>query len=174
MKNIKYLSVLLVLGLLFVSCEKQPQESEWEKYYGYTNAEIAGSYSFSNVADAFDGLTEGAYCHICPDAKIDIVGWLGSNIVQFNVNCPSNEFNRTFEGRPRLTDDDFLINMKYPSSHPHPDYELTAYVYKNKRGNIRLHGFARHITYETHVDTNNNTVYQVTAKVNYYFDVIKN
>ena len=68
MKNIKYLSVLLILSFFFVSCEKQPQENEWKKYYGYTNEEIVGSYSFSDVNDAFEGLTENSYCHICEDA----------------------------------------------------------------------------------------------------------
>ena len=173
MKNIKYLSVLLVLGLLFVSCEKQSQEKDWEKYYGYPNEEIIGSYSFSNVKDAFDGLTESAYCHVCEDARINVTASSESTI-EFKVNCPNDEFNRTFEGRPCLTDDDFLINMTVPAGSAHPDYELTAYVYKNDQGDIRLHGFARHIKYETHIDPDGTTVYNVKSKTNYYFDVIKN
>ena len=173
MKNIKYLSVLVMLGLLFVSCEKQSQEKEWDKYYGYTNEEIVGSYAFSNVKDAFDGLTENAYCHICEDARINITASSG-NTIEFKVNCPNEEFNRTFEGRPCSTDDDFLINMTAPSGSIHPEYELTVYVYKNDQGDIRLHGFARHITYEIHNDPNGMPVYNIKSKVNYYFDVIKN
>ena len=173
MKNIKYLSVLLMLSFFFVSCEKQPQESEWEKYYGYTNEDIVGSYSFSNVSSAFDDLTEGTYLHICEDAKINITATSGSTI-EFKVNCPSDEFNRTFEGRPCVTDDDFLINMTVPSGNAHPDYELTVYVYKNAQGKIRLHGFARHITYQIVNNPDGSTVYNVKSKVNYYFDVIKN
>lgn len=163
--------VLFMLGLLFVSCEKQ-EEKDWEKYYGYTNEEIVGSYIYSNISDAFEDLTEGTYCHICEDARITITAGSGRNI-QFSVNCPSDNLNKTFEGRPCLTDDDFLINMTSPTS-LHPDYELTVYVYKNDQGDIRLHGFARHITYETHIDPNGNTVYNIKSKVNYYFDVIKN
>ena len=173
MKNITYLSVLFMLGFLFVSCEKQPQESEWEKYYGYTNEEIVGSYAFSNVKDAFDDLTESSYCHICEDARINITASSG-NAIEFNVNCPSDEFNRTFEGRPCFTDDDFLINMTAPSGNAHPDYELTVYVYKNAQGKIRLHGFARQITYQIVNNPDGSTVYNVKSKVNYYFDVIKN
>lgn len=172
-KNIKYLSVLLVLGFLFVSCEKQPQENEWKKYYGYTIEEIVGSYSFSNVADAFDGLTEGTYCHICEDAKVNITATSGSTI-EFKLNCPSDEFNRTFEGRPCFTDDDFLINMTAPSGSPHPDYELTVYVYKNDKNDIRLHGFARHITYQIVNNPDGTTDYNVKTNTNYYFDIIKN
>ena len=173
MKNIKYLSAMLMLGLLFVSCEKQSQEKEWTKYYGYTNEEIIGSYAFSNIKDAFDGLTESAYCHICEDARINIAARSESTI-DFTVNCPSDEFNQTFEGRPCMTDDDFLINMTAPSGSIHPKYELTVYVYKNDQGDIRLHGFARHVTYEIHNDSDGTPVYTIKSKVNYYFDVIKN
>ena len=147
MKNIKYLSVLLMLSFLFVSCEKQPQESEY--------------------------LTESSYCHICEDARINITASSG-NAIECNVNCPSDEFNRTFEGRPCVTDDDFLINMTVPSGNAHPDYELTVYVYKNAQGKIRLHGFARQITYQIVNNPDGLTVYNVKSKVNYYFDVIKN
>jgi hypothetical protein len=171
MKNIKFLSVLLVLGLLFVSCEKQSQEKEWNKYYGYPNEEIVGTYAFSNIKDAFDGLTENAYCHICEDARINITASSGSTI-EFNVNCPSNEFNRTFEGRPCLTDDDCLIQMIAPSGSPHSDYKLMVYVYKNDKGDIRLHGYARLVKYEYNPETEEYDIPKLGT--NYWFDVIKN
>lgn len=171
MKNIKYLSVLLMLSFFFVSCEKQPQESEWEKYYGYTNEEIVGSYSFSNVSDAFESLTEGEYCHICEDAKVNITATSGSTI-EFNVNCPSDEFNRTFEGRPCVTDDDFLINMTTSSLSQHQDYKLMVYVFKNEKGDIRLHGYARIIKYEFNHETEEYDIPK--SNINYWFDVIKN
>ena len=146
MKNIKYLLVLFILSLLFVSCEKQPQK-EWTKLYGYTTEEIAGTYAFSNISDAFESLTENAYCHVCEDAK----------------------------SRPRATDDDYLINLTYPAISSHPTYELTAYVYKNNQGDIRIHGFARHVIYETvyNPSTEQND-YVPKSRINYYFDVIKN
>jgi hypothetical protein len=172
-KNIKYLLVLFILSLLFVSCEKQPQK-EWTKLYGYTAEEIAGTYAFSNISDAFESLTENAYCHVCEDAKIDITAG-SANTIEFHVNCPSDEFNRTFEGRPRATDDDYLINLTYPAISSHPSYELTAYVYKNHQGDIRIHGFARHVIYETvyNPSTEQND-YVPKSNINYWFDVIKN
>ena len=161
MKNTKFLLALLMLGFLFVSCEKQQQE-EWTHYYGYNIEEIAGTYTFSHVDDAFDGLTESVYCHICEDAKISVTAGSGGTI-EFKLNCPSDDFNRTFEGLPRLTDNDFLISMTAPSWSP--IYKLTVYVYKNNEGQIRFHGFARHVH-------NAGTVQEYP--VNYYFDVIKN
>lgn len=174
MKNIKFLPIIFVFGIIFVSCEKQSQESEWNKYYGYTNEEIDGTYAFSKVADAFDGLTESAYCHVCEDAQIDITAGSGGTI-EFKVNCPNDNFNRTFEGRPCVTDNDFLINMTAPSWGANPNYELTVYVYKNEQGDIRLHGFARHIIYELvyNPQTEQND-HVVKSKINYYFDVVKN
>ena len=173
MKNIRYLSFFLLLSVLFVSCEK-PQENEWTKLYGYTNDDIAGTYVFSNVSDAFEGLTEGAYCHICEDAKIDVTAGSGSTI-EFKVNCPSDEFIRTFEGRPCLTDDAFLITMTAPSGSSHPDYELRVYVYKNDQGDIRLHGYARRVMYDIvyNHETEEND-YIPKPNINYWFDVIKN
>ena len=151
MKNIKYLSVLLILGFLFVSCEK-PKEKEWKKYYGYTNSEIIGSYSYSYVDDAFDGLTESLYCHICNDARINITSD-SENTVLFTINSAKAELNASLDGNPALNEDDFLITLT--DSY----YELTAYVYTNASGQIRLHGFVR--KYYPNI-------------VNYYFDVIKN
>ena len=172
MKKINYLSALIIFGLFFVSCEK-PEENEWNKYYGYSNEEIAGTYSFSNISDAFDGLTESAYCHICEDATINITAASGSGI-EFKVNCPNETFSRTFEGKPRVDNDDFLINLTAPSWGTYPDYELTVSVYKNDQGDTRLHGFARRIIYEVVTNPNGITEHRIKSKINYYFDVIKN
>ncbi len=151
MKKNKYLLLLFVLGLLFVSCEKQPQ-NEWNNFYGYTNEEIAGAYSFSNVMDAFDGLTESIYCHICEDAKITISADASSKI-HFDMRSVKAGLNISLEGPTGLNSDDFLINFV------DGEYELLAHVYSKASGQIRLHGFVR-------------TTYP--GLVNYYFDVVKN
>ena len=172
MKSIKLLSLLLLLGLLFVGCKEQQTDGEWNRLFGYNTEDIAGTYSFSNVTDAFEGLTEGKYSHICEDAQITVTQSTG-NTIKFRINCPSDSFNRLFEGRPCVTDDDFLINIKSPASSAHPTYELTAYVFENAQGDIRLHGFARHIKYDIVAASDGTTVYNVKSKTNYYFDVIK-
>ena len=71
-----------------------------------------------------------------------------------------------------MSEDGFLVKMSLPSTSPDPDYELTVYVYKNAKKDIRLHGFARHILYETIVE-NGTTIKRVKSMVNYYFDVKK-
>lgn len=153
MKNIKYLSVLLVLGVFLVSCGKE-QKNEWNKHYGFTNDEIIGSYSFSDVADAFDGLTESLYCIICEDAVITITRE-SDNGIQFSIRSVSGELNADIKGNPVQNDDSFLLTLVDSLN----DNELTAYVYTNASGQIRLHGFVRK--------------YYPSVR-NYYFDVIKN
>ena len=73
-----------------------------------------------------------------------------------------------------MNDDNFLISMSMPATSNYPVYEVTAYVYKNDKGNVRLHGFARHIYYENVVVDFDGTEHKdVKSMVNYYFDVLK-
>ena len=59
--------------------------------------------------------------------------------------------------------------MSSPNTSEYPDYTLTAYVYKNAKGDIRLHGFARRIYYET-VYESGIPVKRVKSMINYYFE----
>ncbi len=172
MKRMRFLPMVLVLGIMLVSCQKDASK-EWEKYYGYSLDDIKGTYKYSNVSNAFDALTENEYCHLCDDAEINISSYLGSETsIEFKVNCPESVFHKSFTGRPVMNDNGFLVLMTIPSGAEYPDYELTVYVYKNIKGEVRLHGFARHIYYEIIVE-NDTTIHQVKSMVNYYFDVIK-
>ena len=72
MKNYKLLALLCMMGALFASC-KEPK-SEWENFYSYTNEDVIGTYSFSNVSTAFDGV-EGVGRYACPVAVVEIA-WL--------------------------------------------------------------------------------------------------
>lgn len=173
MKNIKYLLVLLVMSIFFVSCEKQSQENEWKHLKGYTVDDIAGTYAFSNITDAFDGLTPGTGCHICKDAQITITATSG-NIVEINVNCPNDNFSHSFGGRPRMNDDDYLIKFGATPSNNHPTYGLLAYVYENEQGDIRLSGHAEYIEWKIIINSEGEQEYKFKSKTSYYFDVIKN
>ncbi len=168
MKKNGFLLLMLMAGLLLVSCKKDTLK-EWERFSDFTLDDIRGTYSFSNVDGVFDNLTENEYCHLCTDAQITISPYLGSETsIDFNVKCPSQSFNRSFTGRPAIDEDSSLLNMTVPSTSLHPDFELTAYVYKNAKGDVRLHGLAREVYYN--VDQG---VYSIKYKVNYYFDVLK-
>jgi len=172
MKRMRFLPLLLLLGILLVSCEKDSTK-EWEKYYGYSLDEIKGSYTYSNISGAFDGLTENNFCHLCDDAEVGISSYMDSeSSIEFKINCPKAGLNKSFTGRPVLNENGFLVLMSIPSTAEYPDYELTVYVYRNAKGEIRLHGFARHIYYEIVIE-NDMPVHHVKTVVNYYFDVKK-
>ena len=168
----RFMALLLMGGAMMVACQKDGAK-EWEKYYGYSLDDIKGTYDFSYVSSAFDGLTENDYCHICEDAEITVVSYLDSeSSISFKVNCPSATFIKTFTGRPVMAEEGSLIKMASPTTTAYPDYELTAYVYKNDKGGIRLHGFARHIKYHVYVQEGI-TYHEVKSMTNYYFDVKK-
>ena len=159
MKRMKFLPLVLVLGVMLFSCEKDSTK-EWEYKYGYTIQDIIGQYVFSGVQDAFSGLTESEFIHLCQDATVNITS---GGTLRFDINCPRNSYNRTFTGTLPSDEDRFLIHMAASQSANSDD--VTAYVYTNKQGKIRLHGYARKAAYSPADD--------VYYKVNYYFDVIK-
>ncbi len=174
MKNYRLLALLCLLGLFLASCDEK-KESEWENYYGYTNEDIIGTYSYSNVSDAFDGV-EGVGRYHCEDAEISISRYSTSQ-VEFNINCPSQGFSRKFTGVPSPNDGDFMVHMT-SGYKPYGNgklraYNLTGYVFKNAKQELRMHGFAavniyKIVSYENGgIDTipDNGTYY--------YFDVIK-
>lgn len=173
MKKMRFLPMLFMACLMLVACNKDTTK-EWEKYYDYPLDDIKGTYSFSYVTDAFDALTETEFCHICEDAQVTIRSYMNSETsIEFKINCAKATFNKTFTGRPVSNEDNFLVKLYNPSTSEYPDYELTAYVYKNDKGDIRLHGFARHIKYHVYVQEGI-TYHEVKSMTNYYFDVIKN
>ena len=169
----KLVFLLLMLSAMLVSC-RENDAKEWQLFYNYTLEDIMGTYSYSNVSDAFDGLTENDYCHICEDAEVSVLSHLGSaSAIDFNVISQRAVFNRSFTGQPITDDDSFLVKMTLPSTSLYPHHELTAYVYKNDKGDVRLHGFARRIFYET-VYENGQAITKIKYTIAYYFDVIKN
>ena len=173
MKKTRFLFLLLAVGIVLVSCQEDTVK-EWQQFYDFTLDDIKGTYTYSYVSNAFDGLTENTFCHICEDTDVTVSSYLGSDSsIEFKVNSQKAMFNKSFTGKPAINDEDaFLMKMSIPTSTLYPDYELTAYVYKNAKGDIRLHGFAQHIVYEDGIEEGT-TIHYVKTVTNYYFDVKK-
>ncbi len=147
MKNFRLIALLCLLGFLFTSCKEE--KSEWKNFYGYTNQDLVGTYSSSGLEDAFDGLIESQYCHVCRDAEVNITP-SGSKL-KIEVKSGSSGLNWSKVGNPCLNEDDFMMQLGSA-----PLLDLLATVYTNNEKGIRLHGYVRKD--------------QVTI---YYFDVIK-
>ena len=82
MKKICLIGLLVFLGFVTVSCNKEKKS--------YTIKDIVGEYTFSNAADAFDGLEADEYTYLCYDAVITITSD-GKNSVDFRLSCPNEE-----------------------------------------------------------------------------------
>ena len=152
MKRIIGLTTLFVLfALVFSGCEKK---KEWTRVYDITNEVVIGSYSYSNVENAFEGLTENDNFHLCYDAQISLKQTTG-NLVKFRFKSERTNFNVAVEDNLLQEEGDFKIFMSNASC------TVTAYVYRNEKNQTRLHGFV------SKKDS------QLVGYVNYYFDVIK-
>lgn len=175
MKNRKLLALLCVLGIFFVSCDKEPK-SEWKNYYGFTNEDVIGTYSFSNVSTAFDGV-EGVGRHACPDAEVSIqASTQNPRMLRFTINCPKEEYSRTIEDYATPNEDDFMLRMTTGYIHTGDKvkvFVVNAHVLKNEKQEIRLSGFSA-INFYKEVVNEGATSYIQTDGEYYYFDVIKN
>ena len=149
------ISLLLFVGFMTVSCNKETK--------GYTIDDIVGEYTFSNAADAFEGLEADAYTYLCNDAEITITKD-GRNAVDFKLSCPSEENNAFFNGAPFQNENDSVIMMSYDygyGKYPPNESKVTAKVSKMD-GKIRLQGY--HYFYSG----------SSSLSFVYYFDVLKN
>ena len=116
MKKMRFLPLMLVLGVLLFSCKKD-ETKEWKQFYDFTLEDIMGTYTYSNLSGAFEALTENDFCHICKDAVVNISPYLGSNTsIEFKVNCQKANFNKSFTGHPAMNDENFLVSMSMPTS----------------------------------------------------------
>ena len=137
-----------------VSCNKEKK--------GYTINDIVGEYTFSNAADAFEGLEADEFTYLCDDAVITITKD-GKNSVDFRLSCPNEGYNVHFNGAPFQNENDSVIRMSYDygyGKYPPSESTVTAKVSKMD-GKIRLQG--RHYFYS---GSSGNSYF-------WYFDVVK-
>jgi len=172
------LALFCLMGVFFASC-KEDSKSEWENFYGFTNEDVIGTYSFSNVSKAFDGV-EGVGRYACPDAEVSIqASSQNPNMMRFTIHCPDeDDYSRTIEDDASPNEDDFMLRMSTGYIHTGNKiraYNVNAYVMKNKKQELRLHGYSAMNTYKEVTDEETGTVTYVQIDgVYYYFDVIKN
>ena len=154
MKKICLIGLLVFLGFVTVSCNKEKKS--------YTIKDIVGEYTFSNAADAFDGLEADEYTYLCYDAVITITSD-GKNSVDFRLSCPNEEHSAHFNGAPFQNENDSVIRMSYDYGYgKYPPNESTVIANISKMdGKIRLQG--HHYFYSG----------SSGWSYSYYFDVLK-
>ena len=142
------------MGFITVSCNKEKKS--------YTIKDIVGEYTFSNAADAFDGLEADEYTYLCYDAVITITSD-GKNSVDFRLSCPNEEHSAHFNGAPFQNENDSVIRMSYDygyGKYPPNESTVIANILKMD-GKIRLQG--HHYFYSG----------SSGWSYSYYFDVLK-
>ncbi len=163
--------------LSLTSCGKK--SISWANFFNYDRDDIVGEYVFSNENDAFSHLVGSEYCHICKDAQISIAP-VDEEQVELNINCPNENFHKTFTGNPKKAENDYLINLSTSRTHVSQgffrSYSVLANVYKNDANKIRLHGEAAENYWqleEDSISSIHNGNYILHHSVKYYFDVVK-
>lgn len=151
-------NLAILIGILFlaVSCNKTPTESEWSRFYGFTQSDIVGHYEANPDESIYQDLpTEGV--EIYDNATIDIVA-LSGNTISLRVVIPG-VINKSFSGIVNADEDSSdLVFNNY-----NEDIRMT--VYKNAKGQVRFHGRVKHYFY--------NAEHELVNSNNYGFDVIK-
>ena len=171
MKKTLVLSAIFFISMVLTSCK--PEKKEWQRFIGYTPADIVGEYHFSEVEDAFAGIFESEEGILCPDALINVTSPMAQT-VRIVVKCPDHNFQKTFSGRPSLNTNPFNIIMDGGWSGM-KRYGIYADVMKNDQGVVRLVGCVNEDRYEKVYDLEAqayDTVYDYSIKR--YFDVTNN
>ncbi len=145
---------LLSLGMTYALTSCKDDKPEWKKFFGYTTEDILGDYVANTDESVYSDIPTNNNV-VFKDATIHIQNYAKS-LITLKVNFPS-ETMLTFHGLAPINDADYLISMK------NNGYALSATVYHDELGDIRLHGF---VQFGVSGDT---TVYTT----NYYFDVVK-
>jgi len=135
MKKIIAIVTLLIGVLSLSSCEKSP-EDEWERFYGYTKADIIGHYEAIVGEEYYPDLpTEGVTVY--PTASIDIIEQgENQNLVRLHIVIP-DVINKYFSGA--INSADYESEMAFSNS----SEDILMTVYKNKDNQVRLQGRER-------------------------------
>lgn len=155
MKKTLSIITLLIAAFLFTTCQKT-QEDEWERFYGYTKADIVGHYEANPDSTSYSELpTEGVMVY--PNATIDI-NELSDNLISLRIIIP-DVINKYFTGEASMNENDSELSLH----NYHEDILMT--VYKNKQNQVRLQGRERRCIF--------NNEGEITDCILHGFDVIK-
>lgn len=157
---------LMALGLLCVSCGKDP-ENEWGRFYGFTQSDIVGHYEANPDPSLYESLpTEGV--QVYSNASLD-VGAVGETAVSMHIVIPG-KVNKTFSGPLNMSDEnrsDITLTNVINTTNKE-DIMLT--VYHNEGGRVRFHGRVKRYYYKIDTDTH---ALVLTRSENWGFDVLQ-
>lgn len=149
---------LVFLGLVFMAASCQKPKEEWQRYYGYTKADVIGHYESNPDSSLYEELpTVGV--EVYPNVEINITEY-NEDLVSVRIVIP-NIWYRTFRGVVALNENDSDIAIGNDDGS-----DILMTVYRRGDNEIRLHGRAR----ERHIWTDPVVSFDYII---YGFDVIK-
>ena len=152
----KKISLLLIaFSLLFASCGKD-SEKEWDRFYGFTQADVIGHYEANPDESLYEPLPNNLVT-VFSNATMDIMA-SGSASVALHIIIP-DQINKSFTGSISSSDEGYSDLVLYNYGE-----DIMMTVYKNSTGQVRLHGRVKHYAPE-----NNPYI----SDQNWGFDVIK-
>ncbi len=152
----KTLLLLIGIVLILASCEKPPV-NEWERFYGFTQADIVGHYEANPDESLYEELpTEGVVVY--NNASMDITA-LSETLISLHIVIPEH-INRTYSGTIDMTDENRTELIFHGFNE-----DIMMTVYKNSKGQVRFHGRVKHYYYDAEGTLVNSNIYG--------FDVIK-
>ena len=136
-KLLSFLSFLLLTTTL-ISCGKT-DEDEWNRFFGYTKADIIGHY-VSTPNDEYYYELPTAGVTVYRNVTIDISDAGGDSYVSVHVVIP-DVINVHFTGAVQLNGND--SDMAFNNNSTYTIEDLLMTVYKNDNNQIRFHGRER-------------------------------
>lgn len=155
MKRISTLLATVLCVILFASCEKDAV-SEWQRFWGYTKADLIGHYDANPDESLYEALPT-AGVKVYSDASIEVID-LSGNLVSVRLTIPGT-LNIVFSGTVYSASD----NSDFALVSGNDDIRMT--VYKNSKGDVRFHGVQKRSFYDAN--------HVLDHSKNYGFDVIK-
>lgn len=158
--------LLIAISLLFASCGKDP-ESEWSRFFGFTQADVIGHYEANPDQSLYEELpTEGVAVY--NNASLDVVA-VGSSSVSVHIIIP-DKINKTFSGPLNTSTDQGSDITLTTIINTYNKEDIWMTVYKNDKGQVRFHGRVKRYYYRLNQDTQQIYLHHSD---NWGFDVIK-
>lgn len=158
--------IVIAVGLLLTSCGKDP-EAEWDRFYGFTQADVVGHYEANPDESLYEALpVEGIAVY--NTTKMDLTAE-GNISLSLHIVIPGH-VNKTFSGPINMSNDNRsdIVLTNVINSLNKEDIMMT--VYKNEEGQVRFHGRVKRYYYK--IDPKTQKPY-LERSDNWGFDVIK-
>lgn len=162
----KVLLLIMAISFLFASCGKDP-EKEWDRYYGFTQADVVGHYEANPDQSLYEELPTTGIA-VYNNASMDVSA-VGDHSLSIHIVIPGT-INKTFSGPIDMTDENRSDIALTTVINANDKEDIWITVYKNEEGKVRFHGRVKRYHYRYDSETHE---YYLYRSDNWGFDVIK-